>query len=176
VGAVPETSEASGDDTIHPFAAAFMTTGMPMLITDARQSDNPIVFANEAFTELTGYRREELLGRNCRMLQGPGTDSDLIEAMRHAVRAGEAIELEILNYRKDGRPFWNALHISPVRDSAGSISHFFSSQHDVTAKKDLERGCSRPTAHWKPRSKGAPGRCRERSRRRSCCSTRSITG
>ena len=138
MGVVTQTSEASGDDAIHPFAAAFMTTGMPMLITDARQSDNPIAYANEAFTELTGYRREELLGRNCRMLQGPATDPDLIEAMRRAVSAGEAIELEILNYRKDGRPFWNALHISPVRNAAGTISHFFSSQHDVTAKKDLE--------------------------------------
>ncbi len=123
----------NGDDNTHPFAAAFTSTGMPMLMTDARRKDNPIAFANDAFSELTGYRREELLGRNCRLLQGPGTDPALTALMRRAVRDGQPIEVEILNYRKDGSPFWNALHISPVRDAAGGISHFFSSQQDVSA-------------------------------------------
>lgn len=136
---VTRAQKGNAQDPSHPFAAAFTTTDLPMLITDARQRDNPIAFANDAFSELTGYRSEELVGRNCRFLQGPGTDPAAIAAMRQAVAAGQSIEVEILNYRKDGAPFWNALHISPVRDQAGRISHFFSAQLDVSAKKELER-------------------------------------
>ena len=115
-----------------PFAAAIRGTRMPMVITDPRQSDNPIVFANEAFQRLSGYSGDEIVGRNCRFLQGPESDQDAIAQIRAALAAQEAISIDVLNYRKDGSTFWNALYISPVRGEDGSVQFFFASQLDVT--------------------------------------------
>ena len=133
-----------------PFAAAVRATRMPMIITDPAQTDNPIVFVNEAFQKLSGYSREEIIGRNCRFMQGPETDQDTVAALRRAIGMGEDIDVEILNYRKDGSTFWNALYLSPVRDDAGRIRFFFASQLNVTervetrlrlarSKQDVER-------------------------------------
>ncbi|MET0169789.1 MAG: PAS domain-containing protein [Aliihoeflea sp.] len=115
-----------------PFAAAVRATRMPMIVTDPAQPDNPIVFANDAFQKLSGYSREEVVGRNCRFLQGPETDQDSISEVREAIRAGEDIAIDLLNYRKDGSTFWNALYMSPVRSKDGDIKFFFASQMDVT--------------------------------------------
>lgn len=115
-----------------PFAAAVRSTRMAMLITDPRQHDNPIVFANDAFLRLTGYSRSEVTGRNCRFLQGPETSSDDIAKIRDAIRAQIDIDVDILNYRKDGSSFHNALHISPVHSETGELMFFFSSQLDVS--------------------------------------------
>ena len=115
-----------------PFAAAVRATRMPMIVTDPGQSDHPIVFVNEAFQKLTGYSRDEIIGRNCRFMQGPETDQDTVAKVRRAISQGEDIDVEILNYRKDGSTFWNALYLSPVRDDSGKISFFFASQLDVT--------------------------------------------
>jgi len=111
-------------------------TRMPMLATDPRQPDNPIVLANKAFLDLSGYTADEVLGRNCRFLQGPDTDRDNVAQIRQAIEARTDIDIEVLNYRKDGTPFWNALHISPVFNEAGELQHFFASQLDVTARRD----------------------------------------
>lgn len=121
-----------------PFAAAIRTTRMAMLITDPSLPDNPIIFANQAFAELTGYSLEEALGRNCRFLQGPDTSPEDRERIRACIEQEEDLHLEILNYRKDGTPFWNSLFISPVRDSAGRIAYFFGSQLDVSERKAQE--------------------------------------
>jgi PAS domain S-box-containing protein len=121
-----------------PFAAAIRATRMAMIVTDARQADNPIIFANDAFLALTGYGRDEVIGRNCRFLQGPDTDPDQVDRLRHAVAHGEDVALDILNYRKDGSTFWNALYLSPVRGKAGEIAYFFASQLNVTDKKRVE--------------------------------------
>ncbi|SMH46085.1 histidine kinase dimerization/phosphoacceptor domain -containing protein [Mesorhizobium australicum] len=121
-----------------PFAAAIRATRMPMLITDPRQFDNPIVFANDAFLRLTGYAREEVLGRNCRFLQGPETDSLAIDKIRDAVATRSDIAIDILNYKRDGSPFWNALFVSPVSNEDGDLQFFFASQLDVTDRKESE--------------------------------------
>jgi PAS domain S-box-containing protein len=105
---------------------------MPIVITDPRQSDNPIVLANTAFLELTGYTAEEVLGRNCRMLQGEGTSPAAIDTIREGISAERDTQVEILNYRKDGSAFWNQLNVSPVHDGAGKLLYFFASQIDVT--------------------------------------------
>lgn len=115
-----------------PFAAAVRTTRMPMLITDPHQPDNPIVFVNDAFSKLTGYDRSEIIGHNCRFLQGSGTNADDVARIRNAIARQDAIEVDLLNYRKDGSSFWNRLLISPVFDEEGVIRHFFASQFDVT--------------------------------------------
>ncbi len=121
-----------------PFAAAVRATRMAMIITDPHQPDNPIVFANEAFQRLSGYDLEEIVGRNCRFLQGPKTDRASIDRVRNAITAGESIEIDLLNYRKDGSTFWNALYMSPVRDDSGKVKFFFASQLDVTNRVEAQ--------------------------------------
>ena len=121
-----------------PFAAAIRATRMPMIITDPKQDDNPIVFANDAFVKLCGYSREELLGTNCRFLQGPGTDREKVAAVREAVDNRHDVSVDLLNYRKDGTTFWNALYVSPVVDESGDVQFFFASQLDVTERKMAE--------------------------------------
>jgi PAS domain S-box-containing protein len=132
-----------------PFAAAIRGTRMPMVITDPRQADNPIVFANQAFQTLTGYGRQEIIGRNCRFLQGPNTDPAAVKSIRQAIERGEDMQIDILNYRKDGATFWNALYLSPVRGEDGAIQFFFASQLDVTdrinAKALIEEQVQRRT-------------------------------
>lgn len=122
-----------------PFAAAMRATRMPMLITDPRQADNPIVYANNAFLSLTGYDREEVVGSNCRFLQGPETDGHAIDRIRDAIRDVTDVQVDLLNYRKDGSTFWNALYLSPVVNEAGELQFFFASQLDVTDRKDKEQ-------------------------------------
>lgn len=118
-----------------PFAAAVRATRMAMVITDPRQDDNPIVFANDAFLRLTGYARQDVMGRNCRLLQGADTDRAVVAAIAEAISARRDIACELLNYRKNGEPFWNALFISPVLDESGELLFFFSSQLDVTERR-----------------------------------------
>ena len=122
-----------------PFAAAVRATRMPMVITDPQKPDNPIIFCNEAFQKLTGYSREEILGRNCRFLQGEKTDRAEVARVRAAIAAGVDIDVDLLNYRKDGSTFWNALYLSPVRNDAGEIQFFFASQLDVTERVEAQR-------------------------------------
>lgn len=121
-----------------PFAAAIRATRMPMIITDPRQPDNPIVFTNDAFLALTGYDRDELIGRNCRFMQGEDTDPAATSLVRAAVAAQRDVHVDILNYRKDGSSFWNALYVSPVTNEAGELQFFFASQLDVTERKRAE--------------------------------------
>jgi PAS domain S-box-containing protein len=121
-----------------PFAAAMRATRMSMLITDPRKEDNPIVYCNDAFLKLTGYERDEVVGRNCRFLQGPDTDPAARREIRDAIAARTDISIDILNYRRDGSSFWNALYISPVIDEAGELLFYFASQLDVTDRKDWE--------------------------------------
>lgn len=118
-----------------PFAAAIRATRMSMIITDPRQSDNPIVFANDAFLKLIGYERHEVMGRNCRFLQGPQTDASSVDRIRAAIEEGTDVSIDILNYRKDGSTFWNALYISPVFNDKGELQFFFASQLNVSDRK-----------------------------------------
>ena len=122
-----------------PFAAAVRATRMAMIVTDPRQPDNPIVFANAAFYKLTGYSRGEVLGYNCRFLQGPDTDRASIQAIRAAIDARRDIAIDILNHRKGGEPFWNGLFISPVTNAAGEVQFYFASQLDVTDRIEAQR-------------------------------------
>ena len=121
-----------------PFAAAFKATRMPMIVTDPSQPDNPIIFCNDAFRKLTGYSDDEIIGRNCRFLQGSETDRETVAKIRDSIVAGRDVAVDILNYRKDGSTFWNAVFISPVRDEAGTIIYFFASQLDFTTVKSRE--------------------------------------
>ena len=122
-----------------PFAAAVRATRMAMIITDPRKPDNPIVFANAAFLKLTGYEREEVVGSNCRFLQGPGTNPTTVAAIRAAIANRSDLAIDILNYRKSGEPFWNGLYMSPVTNAAGELQFFFASQLDVTDRVSVQQ-------------------------------------
>jgi PAS domain S-box-containing protein len=129
-------NDALGERDI--FFAAVEKTRMPMVVTDPRKPDNPIVFANPAFLQMTGYAVEEVVGNNCRFLQGPETDPATVAEMRQAIRERRDVALEILNYRKNGSTFWNALFVSPVFDANGELVYFFGSQLDVSRRRDAE--------------------------------------
>jgi PAS domain S-box-containing protein len=120
------------------FFAAVQTTRMPMIVTDPHQPDNPIIFCNEAFSFMTGYTEAEILGHNCRFLQGPETDRSVIAQVRAAVEKVEEIAVEVLNYRKNGSTFWNALFISPVYGPTGDLLYFFASQLDISRRREAE--------------------------------------
>jgi PAS domain S-box-containing protein len=148
----PEKPKASGpptpvtgsgpsrvEDVHHDiFFAAVETTRMPMIVTDPHQPDNPIIFANRAFIRMTGYERDELIGHNCRFLQGRETDRDTVAEVRAAIADQREFATEILNYRKDGSTFWNALFVSPVFNRQGDLVYFFGSQLDVSRRRDAE--------------------------------------
>ena len=133
-------SGPSGVQDVHHdiFFAAVETTRMPMIVTDPHQPDNPIIFANRAFERMTGYTRQELIGTNCRFLQGLDTDRGTVDEVRAAIADHREFATEILNYRKDGSSFWNALFVSPVFNRQGDLVYFFGSQLDVSRRRDAE--------------------------------------
>ncbi|SFJ20216.1 hybrid sensor histidine kinase/response regulator [Planctomicrobium piriforme] len=118
-------------------AVEFATNSI--LIADARAEDQPIVYANAAFEELTGYRRKDILGKNCRILQGPETDPSVTAKLREAIRSCQECQVTILNYRQDGTSFWNNLHIAPVENELGVVTHFVGVQTDITARIEYEQ-------------------------------------
>lgn len=109
-----------------------------VVITDPHHPDQPIVFVNEGFTRLTGYTFDEAIGRNCRFLQGKDTSPDAILKLRKAIDAIEPVTVEMINYRKDGTPFWNALSVAPIIED-GHLTHFVGVQTDITPMKKLEQ-------------------------------------
>lgn len=112
-------------------------------IADARLPDRPLIYVNEGFERVTGYPAAEVLGRNCRFLQGPDTDPAEVARIRAAIVGERECVVEILNYRRDGTPFWNRLSITPVRDETGEVTHFIGIQSDVTARRNAEEGLRR---------------------------------
>nr|AML78384.1 putative LOV domain-containing protein [Pseudotaxiphyllum elegans] len=100
------------------------------VITDPRLPDNPIIFASDQFLELTEYTREDVLGCNCRFLQGPETDPDTVRQIREAIAECRDITVQLLNYTKSGRPFWNLFHLQAVRDPKGELQYFIGVQQN----------------------------------------------
>lgn len=115
---------------------ALATAVEGITISDLRLPDNPLVYVNRGFTEITGYSREEGIGRNCRYLQGTDTDPAAIAEIREAVAQRRSCIVEILNYRHDGTPFWNRLSLTPLRDASGEVTHYIGVQSDVTAERE----------------------------------------
>lgn len=124
------------------FEQAMAQTRMAVCLSDPHIADDPIVFCNQAFQQLTGYDAEDIIGRNCRFLQGPDTDQRQVDKIREAIRTEDVVVVELLNYRKDGTTFWNTLHLGPIYDEEGKLKYFFGSQWDVTdvhQSRDEER-------------------------------------
>lgn len=104
--------------------AGFSRLSIGLILTDPRQDDNPIVYVNDAFERTTGYKREAVIGRNCRFLQGEATDKRDVDRIREAVAEAREVSVDILNYRANGTPFVNRVIISPVLDDAGQLLFF----------------------------------------------------
>ncbi len=114
-------------------------------LADPDQDDNPLVYANETFCELTGYDEEEVLGQNCRFLQGEGTDPATVTAISQAIEAQEPVTEIVRNYRKDGTPFWNRLTIAPITDATGELTNYVGFQEDVSDRIEREQTLEEPT-------------------------------
>lgn len=112
---------------------------MGIVISDPSQKDNPLIYVNNGFTEITGYSEDEILGRNCRFLQGPLTGEESVQEIREAIAEREPVEVDLLNYRKNKIPFWNHVQISPITDADGELTHFVGFQNDITARVESER-------------------------------------
>ena len=107
-------------------------------ICDPNQLDNPIIYCSDSFVKLTGYPRAEILGRNCRFLQGPNTDPQAVQAIRSAIEQGCDAEVQLLNYRKDGTGFWNNFFIAALRDEQGKVVHFIGVQQEMQFPANLD--------------------------------------
>lgn len=121
--------------------AAVEHSRLTVLITEANTLDEPgpeIVYANPVFTEVTGYEADEVIGRSPRFLQGPDTDQAALDRIRTALEEEEPVREILLNYTKDGTPYWNDLFIAPVRDDDGTVTHYVSVQDDVTERRRQE--------------------------------------
>lgn len=108
-------------------------------IADMRQDDEPLIYVNEGFEEITGYAESEILGENCRFLQGPETGDQPVAQMRAAIEDGDPVRVELRNYRKSGEQFWNEVTLAPLHTEGGTVSHYVGFQQDVTTRKEYER-------------------------------------
>ncbi|MBZ0328765.1 EAL domain-containing protein [Halomonas sp. ANAO-440] len=118
-----------------------------IVIADATQADCPITYANSAFQVMTGYREEELMGRNCRFLQGEETDPETVALLRSRLAEQRECHVTLRNYRKDGSAFWNALYVSPVPDSDGRVTHFVGVLNDVSERQAYEERLAHSASH-----------------------------
>lgn len=130
-------------------------TSCGIVISDALTVDHPLIYCNPAFLQITGYSEEEVIGRNCRFLQGPDTDPEAIEQLRQSIQTGQECHVILKNYRKDGTPFWNDLTVSPVRDASGVLTHFIGVQTDITKRKQAEKELERSNTLLKAQQEAA---------------------
>ncbi|WP_074225159.1 PP2C family protein-serine/threonine phosphatase [Algoriphagus halophilus] len=115
------------------------TANEGITISSMDQPDRPLVFVNDGFERLTGYSKKDVIGKNCRFLQGKDTDEAPVEAIRQAIKNGERTTVELLNYKKDGTPFWNRLSITPLKDKNGVTTHYVGVQSDITELRETQK-------------------------------------
>ena len=117
------------------------------VMSNPRLPDNPIVECNDAFVALTGYPSEEIIGHNCRFLTGEGTEPWLTEMLRNGIRRRQPVMVEILNYKKDGTPFRNAVMVAPIFDALGGLEYFLGSQVEIAEDLARANDARREVAH-----------------------------
>ncbi|WP_199315493.1 PAS domain S-box protein [Aerosakkonema funiforme] len=132
------TDRRRTEEMLRLYSRAMEAASTGIVIVDATKPDNAIVHCNPAFERITGYGREEVLGRNCRFLQGADTQEAVVDKLRNALRTQTSCRVVVKNYRKDGKPFWNDLSISPVRDRNGKLTHYIGVQNDITERIEVE--------------------------------------
>ncbi len=136
-----ESARAAGNSRL--LAAAVEGAPVAYAMTDALQPDMPLVYVNEHFVALTGYQPGEVIGRNCRFLQGPQTDSRDVDRLREAIRRAQPLYVELLNYRKDGQTFWNGVLLRPIRAASGTVTHFVATLRDMSERRHTEESLER---------------------------------
>lgn len=114
------------------------TTSEGITVSSMDKEDRPLIYVNEGFERLTGYSIQEVVGKNCRFLQGEETDQKSVDEIRKAINSGEECTVELLNYRKDGTPFWNRLSITPLKNEEGVVTHYVGVQSDITELKETK--------------------------------------
>jgi PAS domain S-box-containing protein len=130
--------EPQMDEQLLLFKRAVEAVRNGICITNPRLPDNPIVYVNDAFLEMTNYKKHQVIGRNCRFLQRDDRDQNAISSIREAIRKEEPITTVLRNYRRDGSLFWNELTVSPVHDEQGRLINFVGVQNDISARKEAE--------------------------------------
>ncbi|MCG5540438.1 MULTISPECIES: chemotaxis protein CheB [unclassified Halorhodospira] len=129
------TSVVRAETQVRLQAQALDATSEGVVVADAQVPGLPVTYCNRSFKTLTGYEPEEAIGHNCRFLQGPDTDPADVDTLRAALSRQEPVSVVLTNYRKDGSPFRNYLRIDPVRNAAGTVTHFIGIQGDVTRQE-----------------------------------------
>lgn len=117
---------------------SFDSNRQAITVADCRQEDLPLVYVNKGFERMTGYSQDEVVGKNCRFLQGVETDRNEIARMREAIKAGEECMVQFINYRKSGELFWNRLSLTPIYDRQKTLSFYIGLQNEVTDMKYIE--------------------------------------
>jgi PAS domain S-box-containing protein len=108
-------------------------------LSDPDLEDSPIVYANKAFEDICGYSQEEIIGHNCRFLQGTDRDQPELDRLRAAIKKGEAVEVTLRNYRKNGELFYNRLVVKPLFDERGNVVYFLGVQYDITDQVEAQQ-------------------------------------
>ncbi len=135
------TSQIDNSRQLKLFKRSIESSSNGIVICDARQANLPIIYINRAFEKMTGYRSGEILGHNCRFLQGDNFDlsnEQGLTEIRRGLANGTDVSTVLRNFRKDGTPFWNDLYISPMRDDKGDVTHFIGVQNDISERKSAE--------------------------------------
>lgn len=118
---------------------AIEESALAITLADATEPDTPLTYVNESFESLTGYDEADVLGRNCRFLQGPETDEETVAELRAAVTRGEHVSTEVRNYTADGEPFWNRVEVTPIHDGDGNVVRFLGTQTDVSEERRVRQ-------------------------------------
>ncbi len=133
-----DAEDARLQETVSLLERAIGASSCGITVSDMRDPLQPLIFVNAAFERITGYSGEEVIGKNCRFLQGPDRQQPALAKLRAALKTGTECSVTLQNYRKDGKPFWNELILSPVFDVGGSLTHFIGVQTDITQRKQAE--------------------------------------
>ncbi len=141
------TQRKRGEQRLHILERSIESSVNGVIIAEANHPDLPIIYVNSAFERITGYSRQEAMGRNCRFLQGPDTDTEARGVIRRGIAAKCYTHATLCNYRKDGTRFWNDLHISPVLDENGKVSHFIGVQNDISTQHAYESRLAHNATH-----------------------------
>jgi len=131
-------TEGSLENHLALYLKALNSANSGIIITDNTQPDNPIIYCNKAFETISGYDHNEIIGHNCRFLQSQDRAQPERDILKECIETGKECRVEIRNYRKNGKLFWNELYVSPVQNEAGEVTHFIGVQNDITDRKKAE--------------------------------------
>lgn len=132
------TEDKRKEEQLDLIREALESSNNGIVISDATMPDMPIIYVNKAFEEITGYKSEEVVGKNCRFLQGNENDQPNLNILRRAIRSGESCNVFLRNYKKDGTLFYNQLDIAPVYNKKGTLTHYLGIQSDITQRVETE--------------------------------------